>query len=335
MGALNAVLVLFLLAWSALTLVFDGVILYGITRQTLARSYPHVPGTITHSQVVKNSDSDGTTYRFEVRYSYEVNGQRYEGTRYRYSAWGSSSSSPSAEAARHFTVGATVPVFHHPEAPGDAVLLTGVQGMDLFLLLFMNPFNLVMLAGWYGAVYSLRKKDEGVGAFMRDGRVHVRLDGMSAGAAGVLAFGGASFLSIFVVAFATGANPSMVTAVLTWVAVIAAGVYFARRQRVKLDSGAYDLIVDEPNRRLSLPVGPDRVDRLDVPWGQVKSFLVESRTKKDGDGDPVTVWCPTVVLTVSQGEYRNEALVEWNDEDKATFLVKWLEERLTPLRKRR
>jgi len=36
-----------------------------------------------------------------------------------------------------------------------------------------------------------------------------------------------------------------------------------------------------------------------------------------------------------QAGYRNAVLVEWRDEKKATVLVKWLEEKLTLLGKRR
>ena len=65
-----------------------------------------------------------------------------------------------------------------------------------------------------------------------------------------------------------------------------------------------------------------------ITHSQVKSVRVEERTQKDGEGDLVTLWCPTVVLTAPEGELRNEALVEWNDETKATALVKWLGEKV-------
>jgi Protein of unknown function (DUF3592) len=331
MRALNAVLLLFLLFWSALTLMFDGRILQDFAHQSLATRYPRASGTITHSRVVQHRGNKGSTYGFEVRYAYEVEGRGYEGTRYRYGSWNPSDREVADDAARRFPVGASVSVFHHPETPADAVLLPGVQGHDVFMLLFMSPFNLVMLAGWYAVLYVLRSKeeDDGVGAFTRDGRVHVRLEGMSARAAGLVAFGVASVVALFAVGLVTSFNPSLPTAVLTWGAVIAVGVFFARRQRAKLDAGDYDLILDEMNQRLSLPAVLDREERLEVPWSQVKSVIVEARTKKDKDGDhPMTVWCPTLVLTTPQGEDRNEALVEWEEENKATLLVKWLRARL-------
>jgi hypothetical protein len=331
MSASNAMFLLFILAWSAFTLSADGLILRDIARQSLTAFYSRAPGTITHSQVTEQRGRKGPLYGFEVRYSYEVDGRKYEGKRYRSIDWRSSDREPAEDAVRRFPLGATVSVFHHPEAPADALLVTGVQGQDLFLLLFMNPFNLAMLAGWYGVRGALRKKKEDpVGAVLREGREHVRLEGMGVVSAGLLAFGGASFLSMFVVGFATGGDPSLPIAVLTWAVVITVGVLCARKQRAKLDSGHHDLILDEPNRRLSLPVGPGRGERLDVPWDQVRSVIVEARTRKDNNKKPVTFWCPTVVLTVAQGESRNEALAEWLDENRAHALVKWLGEKLTP-----
>ena len=308
-------------------LVLDGWILHMLARQSLAAFHPSASGTITQSQVVSSDDS----YGFEARYAYAVGGRAYEGSRSSHGEWSSSNRGRVEDLARRFPVGATASVFYDPESPEDAVLITGVQGMDLFLLMFMNPFNLVLLVGWRGALRVLRDKEEDqLGVFTRDGRVHVRLEGVSALAVGVMALGGASFLSIFAVGFVTGFEPPLAVAVLTWVAVIATGVVFARRQRAKLDSGEYDLILDETTRRLSLPVGPGRGKRLDVPWSQVKSVLLEKSTRKDNEGDMVTVWCPTLVLSVSQAGERNEALVEWSDEHKAEVLVKWLGGKLTP-----
>ncbi len=76
-------------------------------------SYSRTTGTITHSAVTEDSDSDGTTYGFDVRYLYEVNGQRYQGDRYRYNPWSSSSRSAAKALEQSFPLGATVPVFHN------------------------------------------------------------------------------------------------------------------------------------------------------------------------------------------------------------------------------
>jgi hypothetical protein len=184
-----------------------------------------------------------------------------------------------------------------------------------------------MLAGWHG-VLSRKKEDDLVGAFMRGGRQHVRLERTGAVTTGLMAFGFACFGAVFVVGFPTGFNPSLPTMVLTWGALLAISVYSARKHAAKLDAGDHDVILDEGLRRLSLPVGPGRSERLEVPWSQVSSISVETHTTKDSDGDSRTSWRPTVVLTTPDGEQQSEAIVDWNDEKRAAALVEWLKARL-------
>ncbi|HEX8439976.1 DUF3592 domain-containing protein [Archangium sp.] len=329
MNTVSRMPLLFVLFWSAVTLLFDGFILRGIVGQLQALSYSRTTGTITYSEVSEKTDSDGTTYGFVVRYAYEVDGRAYEGTRYRYSQSSSSNKAPARALKERFHEGATVPVFHSPEAPEEAVLETGVRGYELFFLLFMSPFNLVMLGGWYGVLLGRRKDEDEVGAFRRGDRVHVRLERTGAVAAGFVAFGVASFLAIFVVGIPTGFDPSLPTMLVTWGLLIATGVFFGRKHGAKLDAGDHDLILDEGTRRLSLPVGPDRTERLDVPWSQVHSVSVETHTSKDSDGDTVTTWRPTVVVTAANElGRRSEAIVDWKDEKRAAALVEWLKSRL-------
>ncbi|HLM43474.1 MAG TPA: DUF3592 domain-containing protein, partial [Myxococcaceae bacterium] len=175
-------LVPFLLFWSFVTLLFDGVMGYRVARQFLTARYSSVPGTITRSEVTESPSTEGSTYRFEVRYTYEVNGREYMGTDASHSlADGYASSREPRTLARRFPVGVTVPVFYRPEAPEVSVLLKGTQASDLFFLMFMTPFNSVMLAGWYSVTKPLwrrtRRPDNPVGATFKEGRTHVPLTG--------------------------------------------------------------------------------------------------------------------------------------------------------------
>lgn len=328
MSMIGRIPLLFLLFWSALTLLFDGVIVHGITRQLLALSYAETTGTITASKVTESSDGDGSTYGFEVRYTYEVNGQKYVGDRYRYSQWRASNSSTVREVAQRHRKGTTVPVFYASDEPEEAVLLRGIQGFDLFMLLFMTPFNLVMIGGWYGRVRGRKQEDDLVGAFTRGGRLHVRLEKTGVVDIGLKTAGLCSFVAVFVVGIPTGFNPSLPTILLTWGALIVLSVFSAWKHGAKLEAGEYDVIVDQETRRLSLPVGANRKERLDVPWNQVSSISVEPHTTKDSEGNSHTSWRPTVVLNAPDGVQRSEVLVGWNDEVRATALVEWLKARL-------
>lgn len=203
---------------------------------------------------------------------------------------------------------------------------TGVDGMYLFLLMFMTPFILVMLL-WVPHV--LRGGDEGrLRVFNRAGRVHVRLtDEMSPLAVGTLAVGGASVVAVFVLALVMALPPPLLAAVFTWVAVIATGVVCATRQHAKLAALDSDLILDERNRLLSLPAGEGRRKRLSVPWSKVKSVFLDKRTHEFSDEGTMTLatsWRPTLEISMKP----NETIVQWGDEHKAALLVKWLRARL-------
>ncbi len=193
-------------------LAANGALFHVMAHQYRSASHPSTSGLITRSEVVRVGKN---SHGFEVRYTYEVQGVAYESTRYRYAAWGSSNKGRVEDFARRFPVGAQVPVFYDPESPGEAVLITGVDGMYLFLLMFLNVFNMGMLM-WVRQL--LRGKD----------------DELSPLAMGIAAVGGASFVMSFVLAALTWFDTSLVSPVLSWVAVLATGVYFARKQHAKL-----------------------------------------------------------------------------------------------------
>ena len=44
-----------------------------------AKNWSTTPGAVQDVVFVTDSDSDGTTYRVDIKYSYEVKGIRYEG----------------------------------------------------------------------------------------------------------------------------------------------------------------------------------------------------------------------------------------------------------------
>ncbi|WP_434391345.1 DUF3592 domain-containing protein [Melittangium boletus] len=193
-------------------LAANGALFHVMAQQYRSASHPRASGLITRSEVVRAGKN---SHGFAVRYTYEVQGVAYESTRYRYAAWSSSNKRRVEDFARRFPVGARVPVFYDPESPGEAVLITGVDGMYLFLLLFLNVFNMGMLM-WVRRL--LRGED----------------DELSPLAMGIAAMGGASLVLSFVLAAVTWVDTSLVSPVLAWGGVLATGVYFARKQRAKL-----------------------------------------------------------------------------------------------------
>jgi Protein of unknown function (DUF3592) len=94
-------------------------------------AWPSVQGEIVTSRVVaqnETGDAHGTSghhWRAELSYRYQVQGVTHTGTRIR--AMGRNhfdEASAQAELAP-FPVGAKVPVYYRPEAPGTSVLIPG------------------------------------------------------------------------------------------------------------------------------------------------------------------------------------------------------------------
>ena len=99
---------------------------------------------------------DSVFYRPEVRYTYEVQGQRHEGTRLSLSPKGSDlGTRAQAEGwAGRYVPGKRVPVFHRADRPGDAVLERNLRLGSVAPLLFGATLFLVM--GAMAAASSLR-----------------------------------------------------------------------------------------------------------------------------------------------------------------------------------
>ena len=165
--------VVFVGFWSLLTLTFDGFAGYAIVQQLRTFSFVEEQGIVLESRVVTNHDSDGDTYRPFVRYEYVIGDERFESEVVRY-AQSSSSDSFAKDFVRAHPVDSPVAVFYSAANPQDSVLLRGLQGSDLFLPMFLIPFNLVMIGGWVFGLKSLQKPvpapTPGPGVPVSDGR---------------------------------------------------------------------------------------------------------------------------------------------------------------------
>lgn len=277
---------LFVGFWTLITLIFDGVIGYGVVRQMAAASYSTAPGVITASQRVmsagsgQGSNRSGPTWSAQISFRYSVAGRDYTSDRWRYGQWGSSSSSAAADVVARYPVGAKVNVLYNPRDPGDAVLVAGVQGMDTFLLLFMTPFNAVMLGGWVVLAGGLgvgpySPRPLGVPVWEAGGETRVRLLGMfppsmaAIGAAGI-----AGFVSIFVVGFGWGMGPPVSVAGGVWGGCVGAGLVVYAVLRGRLAAGRRDLRIDPVRRLLILPPSAVGRGQAEVAFASVTRVVV-------------------------------------------------------------
>ena len=312
---------------TGLTLVPSYLALGGVARQLRSMGYPRVQGTIAHSGMVVTRDSDGDpSYRFSVRYVYEVEGRRYEGTEARYSAWSTVSQSVAEELVERFPEKATVPVYYRPGAPGDAVLLKGPQSQDLLMMLVMTPIALAMFGGWY-AVTRMLLKGKGMRPFVREGRTHVTLKDTFPFVRGLVASAGCTFLMAIILGVGWGANAPVPAVLAAWVLVIASGVAATWVTRSRLAQGRYDLILDEPRRQLLLPPGPERKGPMELRWQNIAAVKCVPHTFEDSDGVKQHVWRLVLELTGAR-EPRSEAVVDWSNEDRVEELADWLRSRL-------
>lgn len=320
-------MVVFGIVWTAFVGVFDGFILTALYRQIRATGYAQTTGTVTHSELTRNSDGDGTTYGVRIEYTYTVNGSVLTGDRFRYNAGSSSDSGWARAAVREHPVGATIPVFFNPHNPADSVLKPGTNGADLFLLLFLTPFNMVSLGFIAGGVYALNRKFRpGIAGGVKwtdDGRfIRVRLPRYSPMFACLAIIGLGSFISIFIVGFSSGFHPSLLMIGSVWAVLLATGVGSALWLRFNEARGKTDLVINQVAQTVEVPATFGRDQRKTISFGTLSDITAEKVEHRSDDSSSYTY---AVTLHHAGG---GEKLTDWHDGERAESLAAWLREQI-------
>ena len=327
------------LFWSAMVLLFDGFTVVPITRQVIALRFPSTDGVILSSEATQHEDNeDGTVFGVAFSYRYTVGGREYSGRRYRYQNASTSGSRWANRIVAANPPGAKVAVYYNPAHPQDALLAPGVSGGDLFQLMFMTPFNVVMLGFWWAGWARLRRiwfkpPAGGVKIVSRLKQTRVRLTALSPLATAMLTAAVLAFLSVFIVAFGLGGfHPTMRTMLAAWSVILAGSLGAGVWHWVQVISGRYDLIIDEFNSSLELPLTQGRKTRRRIPLASIESVYVETiqPPKKDNESESTPACAPT--LKVCNEPNPTEWLVQWHDADKAQEFVEWLRDKL-PVKK--
>jgi hypothetical protein len=237
----------FTLGWSAVTCIAAGAVGSGMIQQLHTWSYASAPGEIDGSGV----EGAGDSAQAKIDYHYTVAGVRHEGTRRRFG--GGSDGDSAGRRAAAFPRGAKVPVFYDPRQPDQAVLVRGVEGMDLFLCQFITPFVLVAIALWiqWGRAL-LASRLLGTSVRVDENTLRLR-PGMSVVLVPALALMGlAAFLGVFPMLPFYGFDPPLWLASLVWTSLLAmtvAAMVACARQRRR---GALDVVLDDAARTLSV-----------------------------------------------------------------------------------
>jgi hypothetical protein len=331
--AATTLLLFFGLIWTGLTLGFDVYWTTAVYRQIAAISYPTVDGVVTASKVVVVPSRRRSTSAPKITYSFQVGNKKYESDRFRYGQ-GSTADGNARRIVDQFPVGRRVTVHYSPNDPSDAVLHTGIDGTDLFIAMFMTPFNAVMLVIWLGSAIAIRNSRRppvaGGVQFWDDGfQLRVCLPRFPPWVLGAAILAGGSFLLTFVVGFFGGGfNPSLelmvVVLSLLWLAAFLA--YLTAKLRVI--SGRADLLIDDLNGDVTLPQTYGRKEPQTLTADQLRSVVVDDVATRSSKGTTSHNYVATLTWRDREDAEHREKLGVWTDSARAENFAAWLRERL-------
>ncbi len=325
----------FVIFWSVCTIGFDRHFGATIARQVRALTYPTATATILESRIDERERSTrrgGRSYLPVVRYRYEFAGAVHESGQWRYGAERTNMKRDSTRVVGRFPVGATVPVRVNPRDPADAVLVAGIQGLDAFMLLFMTPFNAVMVGGWFFAGATLLGAGPARPSPLGDVRVW-EAGGVTRAAlegawlplvAGLAALFVLSIPAALAVAFGFGFNGPVAAPLTAIGLVLGMGAIGFQRTRAAQLRGDHDLLLDDTRRVLTLPRSVEKGAQRELPYAAIVNFGVELVPSKGPDDDPT--WN---VMLRAAGD-RSWKILTCSQMARAEALAGWLNERIGP-----
>lgn len=314
----------FLLIWTVMVSGFDlALLVRPIYRASLATAtWATTTGSIRDYRIDTVRDSDGVAYRPIIRYDYSVQGQDYVGGRITFTSDMGSSSKARVERFRAaYPPGASVNVHYDPRNPSDAVLSLDRDPTISMMLLFLTPFNAVMVGGWGWLIGRIRtRRTLAIAGFRLDRnpeRSVLHLTRVSPSAASLCAGGLSSFVCVFLVAFLTDLEPSLSVMIVTWtiIAACAGGGWWAQSRRIA--QGRYTLVIDHARQTISIPTkhGPSI-----EPIAHVERFEVRRDDKRQINDEPTHQ-----VVAHLRGAGEPLQIAAWMNADAARELVSSLE----------
>jgi len=314
-----------LVCWTAVIAAADYFVLGTTVRQYLSKSFTPTRCEIVSSEVTPHNETlhSGVT----VEYVYTVNGKEYRGSRYRYDD--DYSSIPGADVARKLQKWTEHTVYYDPKNPANSVLATGVGGIDLMLILFSLPVNVAVIMLWNWIASWLREKWRmpeagGVRIWRQNGKIRVRLAGLSATAAGIYALGGAAFAATFPVVALNGLSPGFQAMEETWLAVLAVAAAAFCWTALRNASGKFDMLIDEQSQTLTLPQTAGRRQSVTFPRDEIAGICLQRRVSRLSSGNFYS-FLPALDHREAGVGLRREALSPcgWTEE-KARAFSQWL-----------
>jgi hypothetical protein len=280
-------MVVFALLWTAGVVVSDGATIWSLSRQQESKSWPTVTSTITKSDLRTSRGSKGrTNYSPIINYSYEVNGRPYFKDQYVYGAFTSTNSLRSATAVlSRYPVGSHPAVHYEPADPSEATLDVGMNPQTMFSVIFLIPFNAIMLGiwGWAGgATWRAITKPPagGLRRIERDGVTLLRVAWWSPLTTGIVVSVIAAFVSIFVVG--VGFDQSLSVEGMCLVLGIVLGLGVAAFLATYMFGPRWDkfIVIDAPSGTITVP--PMGGEKGETTMLLTSLLDVRSRTERRG-----------------------------------------------------
>jgi Protein of unknown function (DUF3592) len=313
--------------WSIITLLFDYGACTAIGHQLLALGFKEAPGVIASSRVKVDSDSEGTSYTPVIDYRYTAGGNQLTGNTIRH---GSFHVRP-GEAYRlveQFSAGSPVTVYYNPRQPSDSLLLPGLTSGHVFMVLFLTPFNLVMVGGWVAAWDWLHARCRG--SLPRCAKLTSTYDGFSLKiysmtplTAALIGFFGVSAAAIFAVGVLSLFIPPVVPVIVACLCTAIVPVWIFRRQ-LKF---AKVLEVNELRGTFEVRDGSGRRPKWSGSLSQLSGIAVRERVKRDSEGSPSKSYVLLLSRKTAKGP-RRLCLLSGMPDFVTRQLAQWLAERL-------
>jgi Protein of unknown function (DUF3592) len=118
-----------------------------------ARAWNPVPCTVISSRVQSHNSDDGTTYKVDILYSYQIDGREYRANRYQFLGGSSSGRRGKQRIVDQHPPGAKKVCYVNPRDPTDAVLY---RGLSSFMWFGFIPLVFVAV-GFGGIIGTLRQ----------------------------------------------------------------------------------------------------------------------------------------------------------------------------------
>lgn len=160
---------LFALPFAGVGLFMGGLVVHTLHRAQEMDHWMEVPVSVQEAALVEHRGDDSTTYRVTARYTYEVDGRTYEGTRVGLQGGSDNIGDWHQERYRELVAARdgqrVLRGRVNPAQPAEAILFPRVRrGMMLFYLLFAVVFGGVGLGLFAAGLQSRRKRNDAAAA---------------------------------------------------------------------------------------------------------------------------------------------------------------------------